>query len=143
MIEDIVRRERPDGVLATLGGQTGSTWRSPAAEAGIFDRDDAQLIGTRIETIKTAEDRDLFKQILIRIGEPVPAQRHGNHCRRGRRFAAANGYPAIVRPAFTLGGTGGAARPATRSRRRRERHNSELRASELTPTDRPFGAGSE
>ena len=60
-------------MLATLGGQTGLNLAVSAAEAGIFDRYDAQLIGTRIETIKTAEDRDLFKQLLIRIGEPVPS----------------------------------------------------------------------
>src|SRR4051795_6668876 len=69
MIEDIVRRERPDGVLATLGGQTGLNLAVSAAEAGVFERYGARLIGTRIETIKTAEDRDLFKQMLIRIGE--------------------------------------------------------------------------
>src|SRR3954470_9968860 len=73
MIEDIVRRERPDGVLATLGGQTGLNLAIAAAEAGVFERYGAELIGTRVDTIRTAEDRDLFKQMLIRIGEPVPA----------------------------------------------------------------------
>src|SRR5829696_396709 len=107
MVADIVRRERPDGVLATLGGQTGLNLAVSAAEAGIFDRYDAQLIGTRIETIKTAEDRDLFKQLLIRIGEPVPSSVTATTVDEAVDFAESNGYPVIVRPAFTLGGTGG------------------------------------
>ncbi len=107
MIEDIVRRERPDGVLATLGGQTGLNLAVAASEAGVFDRYGARLIGTRIDTIKTAEDRDLFKQMLIRIGEPVPASAVANTIDEVLAFANANGYPVIVRPAFTLGGTGG------------------------------------
>src|SRR5919206_3666069 len=107
MIEDVVRRERPDGVLATLGGQTGLNLAVASAEAGIFERYDARLIGTRIDTIRTAEDRDLFKQLLIRIGEPVPASVTATTVDEALAFARSNGYPVIVRPAFTLGGTGG------------------------------------
>ena len=107
MVEDVVRRERPDGVLATLGGQTGLNLAVACAEAGVFDRYGAKLIGTRIESIKMAEDRDLFKQMLIRIGEPVPASVTANTVDEALAFARTNGYPVIVRPAFTLGGTGG------------------------------------
>jgi len=107
MVEDIVRRERPDGVLATLGGQTGLNLAVACAEAGVFERYGAKLIGTRLESIKMAEDRDLFKQMLLRIGEPVPASVTANTVEEALAFAATNGYPVIVRPAFTLGGTGG------------------------------------
>ena len=107
MVEDIVRRERPDGVLATLGGQTGLNLAVACAEAGVFERYGAKLIGTRLESIKMAEDRDLFKQMLLRIGEPVPASVTANTVDEAMAFAATNGYPVIVRPAFTLGGTGG------------------------------------
>jgi len=118
MIEDIVRRERPDGILATLGGQTGLNLAVAAAEAGVFERYDAQLIGTRIDTIKTAEDRELFKQLLIRIGEPVPSSATASTVDEALAFAEGNGYPVIVRPAFTLGGTGGGqARDADELRR--------------------------
>jgi carbamoyl-phosphate synthase large subunit len=107
MVHDIVRRERPDGVLATLGGQTGLNLAVACAEAGVFERYDTELIGTRLESIKMAEDRDLFKQMLIRIGEPVPASITANTVDEAVAFASTNGYPVIVRPAFTLGGTGG------------------------------------
>jgi carbamoyl-phosphate synthase large subunit len=107
MVEDIVRRERPDGVLATLGGQTGLNLAVACAEAGVFERHGAALIGTRLESIKMAEDRDLFKQMLLRIGEPVPASATANTVDEALTFAGSNGYPVIVRPAFTLGGTGG------------------------------------
>ncbi|MCC7369881.1 MAG: carbamoyl-phosphate synthase large subunit, partial [Chloroflexi bacterium] len=107
MVEDIVRRERPDGILATLGGQTGLNLAVACAEAGVFERHGVELIGTTLATIKTAEDRDLFKQLLIRIGEPVPASVTATTVDEAMAFAASNGYPVIVRPAFTLGGTGG------------------------------------
>ena len=107
MLDAIVRRERPDGVLATLGGQTGLNLAMDAAAAGVFDRHGVELIGTRIETIETAEDRDLFKQLLIRIGEPVPSSVTARTVPEALAFAESNGYPVIVRPAFTLGGTGG------------------------------------
>src|SRR5215218_8320764 len=93
MVEDIVRRERPDGILATLGGQTGLNLAVACAEAGVFERHGAQLIGTRLESIKMAEDRDLFKQMLLRIGEPVPASATCNTVDEAMAFAVTNGYP--------------------------------------------------
>ena len=106
-LEEIIRRDRPDGVLATLGGQTGLNLAVQAAEAGLFDRYDAELIGTRLESIRAAEDRELFKKMLLRIGEPVPASVTATTVEEALAFAAGNGFPVIVRPAFTLGGTGG------------------------------------
>ena len=107
MVEDIVRREKPDGILATLGGQTGLNLAVACAEAGVFERHGVELIGTTLHTIKTAEDRDLFKQLLIQIGEPVPSSVTATTVDEAMAFAESNGYPVIVRPAFTLGGTGG------------------------------------
>ncbi len=107
MIEDILRRERPDGVLATLGGQTGLNLAVEAASAGLFDRYGAELIGTRLDSIRTAEDRELFKLMLQRIGEPVPESEVATSVEQALAFADGNGFPVIVRPAFTLGGTGG------------------------------------
>jgi carbamoyl-phosphate synthase large subunit len=106
-IEEILRRERPDGVLATLGGQTGLNLAVAAAEAGLFERYGAELTGTRIDSIKCAEDRDLFKNMLMRIGEPVPDSVVATTIDEALAFGVKNGYPLIVRPAFTLGGTGG------------------------------------
>ncbi|MFN8521980.1 MAG: carbamoyl-phosphate synthase large subunit [Chloroflexota bacterium] len=106
-IENILDRERPDGILATLGGQTGLNLAVDAAAAGLFDRYGAELVGTRLDSIRTAEDRDLFKQLLIKIGEPVPESVTAETVDEAVAFANGNGYPVIVRPAFTLGGTGG------------------------------------
>ena len=106
-IEDVLRRERPDGVLATLGGQTGLNLAVDAAAAGLFERYGAELIGTRLDSIQMAEDRDAFKQMLLRIGEPVPSSVTATTVEAAVAFAETNGFPVIVRPAFTLGGTGG------------------------------------
>src|SRR5215472_2242806 len=70
-LERIIARERPDGLLATLGGQTGLNLAIALADAGVLERYDGHLLGTPLETIRAAEDRDLFKQLLIGIGEPV------------------------------------------------------------------------
>src|SRR6266540_4078943 len=106
-LEDVLRRERPDGVLATLGGQTGLNLAVEASAAGIFERYGAELIGTGLESINMAEDRELFKQMLIRIGEPVPESITATSVDEALAFGTRNGFPVIVRPAFTLGGTGG------------------------------------
>jgi carbamoyl-phosphate synthase large subunit len=111
MLDEIIARERPDGVLATLGGQTGLNLAVAAAKAGVFERHGVELIGTRIETIETAEDRDLFKQLLIRIGEPVPSSVTAQTVEEAVAFAEGNGYPVIVRPSPSGGRAAG--RPAT------------------------------
>jgi carbamoyl-phosphate synthase large subunit len=107
VIERIIQREQPDGILPTLGGQTGLNLAVELAEAGVLDRYGVRLLGTQISTIKQAEDRELFKQLLVSIGEPVPESVIASDVQTAVDFAANIGYPAIVRPAFTLGGTGG------------------------------------
>jgi carbamoyl-phosphate synthase large subunit len=102
----IIERERPDGLLPTLGGQTGLNLAVELADAGVLDKYKVQSLGTPIETIRNAEDRELFKELLISIGEPVPASKSVNTMEQARAAAQELGLPLIVRPAFTLGGTG-------------------------------------
>jgi carbamoyl-phosphate synthase large subunit len=106
-IEAIIVRERPDALLPTLGGQTGLNLAVELDEAGILERYGIELLGTPIETIKLAEDRARFKEAMIAIGEPVPESVVVTDIESGVRFAAEAGYPLVVRPAYTLGGTGG------------------------------------
>jgi carbamoyl-phosphate synthase large subunit len=106
-LEAVIERERPDGLLATLGGQTGLNLAVALADAGVLDRYGVQVLGTPIEAIRRAEDREEFKQVLIQIGEPVPDSRTVTTVEAARAFADEVGLPLVVRPAFTLGGTGG------------------------------------
>jgi len=108
-LEAIIERERPDAMLATLGGQTGLNLAVALADAGVLDRFGVRLLGTPLRTIQLAEDRKLFKQAMLEIGEPVPASAIVTNLDEARAFAAETGYPLIVRPAYTLGGTGGGA----------------------------------
>ncbi|MFC2048203.1 carbamoyl-phosphate synthase large subunit, partial [Chloroflexota bacterium] len=103
----IIEKERPDGLLPTLGGQTGLNLAVGLADAGILDKYNVKSLGTPIETIRKAEDRELFKQLLISIGEPVPGSESVNTPEQAREVAKAIGLPLIIRPAYTLGGTGG------------------------------------
>ncbi len=107
VIERIIARERPDGLLPTLGGQTGLNLAVALHEAGVLDRYDVRLLGTSIETIKTAEDRELFRDLLNRLGEPTPPSEIANSIEEGMRVGRELGLPLVVRPAYTLGGTGG------------------------------------
>ncbi|MBI4307936.1 MAG: carbamoyl-phosphate synthase large subunit, partial [Chloroflexi bacterium] len=106
-IERIIARERPEGLLPTLGGQTGLNLAVELAEAGILDRYNVRLLGTSLDTIKKAEDRELFKEMLVEIDEPVPESATVTTLEDARRVAQRIGFPVVVRPAFTLGGTGG------------------------------------
>ncbi len=103
----IIERERPDGLLATLGGQTGLNLAVALADAGVLERYGVRLLGTPLTSIKDAEDRDAFKRVLLRIGEPVPESVTVTTVDAARDFGAAIGFPLVVRPAYTLGGTGG------------------------------------
>src|SRR3712207_5943382 len=85
VIRRVIQRERPDGLLATLGGQTGLNLAVQVADAGILDRYGVRLLGTSLETIKTAEDRELFKDLLRRIGQPVPESETVNSIEEARR----------------------------------------------------------
>ncbi|MBI2760747.1 MAG: carbamoyl-phosphate synthase large subunit [Chloroflexi bacterium] len=103
----IIERERPDALLPTLGGQTGLNLAVALAEAGVLDRFGVRLIGTTLDTIKKAEDRELFKEMLLSIGEPVPPSATVNSIADALEARDRIGLPLVVRPAFTLGGTGG------------------------------------
>jgi len=106
-VEAIIARERPDGMLATLGGQTGLNLAVTLADLGVLERYGVRLLGTPISTIRLAEDRAQFKAAMQSIGEPVPPSAIVRDLDEGLAFADAAGFPLIVRPAYTLGGTGG------------------------------------
>ncbi|MBN2239765.1 MAG: carbamoyl-phosphate synthase large subunit [Dehalococcoidales bacterium] len=107
MIARIIEKERPDGLLPTLGGQTGLNLAVGLSDAGILEKYGVRSLGTPIQTIRNAEDRELFKQLLIDIGEPVTGSYTVNTLEQAREAARELGLPLIVRPAYTLGGTGG------------------------------------
>ena len=106
-IEEIIARERPDSLLPTLGGQTGLNLAVELDEAGVLARYDVELLGTPIETIRLAEDRERFKLKMQEIGEPVAESAIVTDIEQGVAFAQTTGYPLVVRPAYTLAGTGG------------------------------------
>src|SRR5438445_3549 len=106
-VERIIERERPDALLPTLGGQTGLNLATDLANAGVLDRHGVRLLGATIDTIRKAEDRQAFKEMLEAMGEPVPVSRVCESIEEVRDFAALNGLPLVIRPAYTLGGTGG------------------------------------
>ncbi len=108
-VEAIIERERPDAMLATLGGQTGLNLAVALAERGTLERYGVRLLGTPLRTIRLAEDRKLFKEAMGHIGEPVPRSAIVTDVTEALAFAREAGYPLIVRPAYTLGGTGGGA----------------------------------
>jgi carbamoyl-phosphate synthase large subunit len=106
-LEEIIRRERPDALLSTVGGQTGLNLSVELAESGVLEKYGVELIGAKIDAIKKAEDRLLFKDAMRKIGLETPQSQLVNSVRGGIEFAEQIGYPAILRPSFTLGGTGG------------------------------------
>jgi carbamoyl-phosphate synthase large subunit len=106
-ITAIIERERPDGLLPTLGGQTGLNLAVALADAGVLERCEVRVLGTPLASIREAEDREAFKAVLVRIGEPVPDSATVTTVEAARDFAATIGFPLVVRPAYTLGGTGG------------------------------------
>ena len=111
VIDGIVSRERPDGILPTLGGQTGLNLAVELAEAGVLDKYGVRLLGTPLESIRNAEDRELFSKLLSGIGEPAPPSVTVSSMEEARRVATEMGLPLVVRPAYTLGGTGGGMAP--------------------------------
>src|SRR5437667_1449038 len=106
-MEEIIRRERPDALLSTVGGQTGLNLSVELAESGVLDKYGVELIGAKIDAIKKAEDRLLFKDAMRKIGLETPQSQLINSVAAGLAFAEKIGYPCILRPSFTLGGTGG------------------------------------
>ncbi len=105
--EEVIRRERPDALLSTVGGQTGLNLSVALAEAGVLDKYGVELIGAKLDSIKKAEDRLLFKDAMRKIGLELPQSQLINSIDKGLEFAARIGYPVILRPSFTMGGTGG------------------------------------
>ncbi|MCL6577236.1 carbamoyl-phosphate synthase large subunit [Kyrpidia sp.] len=106
-LEAIIAKERPEGLLPTLGGQTGLNLAVALAERGVLDRYGVRLLGTPLASIQKAEDRELFKETMERIGEPVPESAIVHNMEEGLAFVEQIGLPVILRPAYTLGGTGG------------------------------------
>jgi carbamoyl-phosphate synthase large subunit len=106
-VERIIAREKPDALLPTLGGQTALNLATELANAGVLDRHNVRLLGANIETIRKAEDRQAFKEMLLDLGEPVPVSQVCESMDEVRRFMAEVGLPLVIRPAYTLGGTGG------------------------------------
>jgi carbamoyl-phosphate synthase large subunit len=104
---EVIRKERPDALLSTVGGQTGLNLSVALAEAGILDKYGVELIGAKIDAIKKAEDRLLFKDAMRKIGLDLPQSQLVNTVEKGLEFANKIGFPVILRPSFTLGGTGG------------------------------------
>ncbi|MFW6103256.1 MAG: carbamoyl phosphate synthase large subunit, partial [Chloroflexota bacterium] len=107
VVERIIQKEHPDGLLPTLGGQTGLNLAVELADAGILDKYNVRMLGTPVQTIKDAEERSLFKNLLLRIGEPVPESATVRTVAEAKDLAERIGLPLIVRPSYTLGGTGG------------------------------------
>ena len=107
VLERIIDRERPDGILATLGGQTGLNLAVALADAGVLDKYGVRLLGTPLETIRKSEDRSFFRDFLHELGEPEPRNLTVSTLEEGRRLAGEIGLPLVVRPAYTLGGSGG------------------------------------
>lgn len=103
----IIAKERPDGLLPTLGGQTGLNLAVALSEAGVLEKYSVELLGTPLAAIQNGEDRELFKQLMQQIGEPIPESATVESVEAAVAFADSIGYPVIVRPAYTLGGAGG------------------------------------
>jgi carbamoyl-phosphate synthase large subunit len=106
-VAKIVRYERPDAIVPGLGGQTGLNLAVQLAKKGILDECHVEILGTSFKSIEEAEDRELFKELCLRIGEPVLPSMVVNSMEDGVKAAEQIGYPVVLRPAFTLGGTGG------------------------------------
>ena len=107
VVEQLILKEKPDSVLSTLGGQAGLNLAMELEEAGFLRENNVRLIGTTSQTIKKAEDRLEFKQTMEKIGEPIAASRVVENVEDGIEFTKIIGYPVVLRPAYTLGGSGG------------------------------------
>src|SRR5437588_8678867 len=107
VLEKIIARERPEALLPTIGGQTGLNLAIDLAEAGVLDRYGVELIGAKLPAIKKAEDRNLFKAAMQRIGLDLPRSGYARSMEDAERIRQEIGLPLIIRPSRTLGGTGG------------------------------------
>ena len=107
VVEKIIERDRPDALLPTMGGQTALNIALALAEKGVLDKFNVELIGASVDAIYKAEDRNLFKEAMARIGQRVPLSGHAKSLPEAWEIVEETGFPAIIRPSFTLGGTGG------------------------------------
>ena len=107
VLEQIILKEKPDSILPTLGGQAGLNLGMELAESGFLEEHDVKLIGTTAQTIFKAEDRQAFKDTMEKIGEPCAASLVVHNVEDGIAFTNEIGYPVVLRPAYTLGGSGG------------------------------------
>jgi len=106
-IEKIIKKEKPDGIIGTLGGQTGLNLTVELYEQNILSKYNVELLGTSVESIKNGEDREKFRSLMLEIGEPIPESAIIHSFEEGVSFVKEIGYPVIIRPAYTLGGDGG------------------------------------
>ena len=106
-IEKIIQKERPDGVIGTLGGQTGLNLTVELFEQKILEKYNVELLGTSVASIKNGEDREKFRNLMLKIGEPIPESEIIHSYEEGVQFVQKIGFPVIIRPAYTLGGEGG------------------------------------
>ena len=106
-LEKVIVKERPDSLLAGMGGQTGLNLAVELADSGILEKYNVRVIGTSIEAIKKGEDREIFRDLMQEINQPVVESEIATDVASGVKFAAEIGYPVIVRPAYTMGGSGG------------------------------------
>ncbi|WP_368906704.1 carbamoyl-phosphate synthase large subunit, partial [Bacillus wiedmannii] len=106
-VSRIIRKERPDAILPTLGGQTGLNMAVELAKSGILEECGVEILGTKLSAIEQAEDRDLFRTLMQELNEPIPSSTIIHTLEEAYEFVKEIGYPVIVRPAFTMGGTGG------------------------------------
>ena len=106
-VSRIIRKERPDALLASLGGQTGLNLAVKLHESGILDDYNIEILGTKLDAIQNAEDRELFRNLMNKLNQPVPNSEIVHSLSESYSFIEKIGYPVIVRPAYTLGGTGG------------------------------------
>lgn len=106
-VSRIIRKERPDALLATLGGQTGLNLAVELSKSGVLEECEVEILGTKLSAIKQAEDRDLFRSLMNELCEPVPDSEIIHELAEAHAFVEKIGFPVIVRPAYTLGGTGG------------------------------------
>src|SRR6476659_6631138 len=106
-VSRIIRKERPDALLGTLGGQTGLNLTVELAKSGVLEECGVEILGTKLSAIEKAEDRELFRTLMNELNEPVPDSEIIHELAEAKSFVEKIGFPVIVRPAYTLGGTGG------------------------------------
>ena len=107
VVEMIIKKDRPDAILPTMGGQTGLNTALAVAEKGILDLYGVKMIGANMNAIRKAENRQLFKEAMLSIGQQVPPSGLAKNLDEARKISKETKFPAIIRPSFTLGGTGG------------------------------------